>query len=54
MIWASKGEDAIPKLLPYVDDTDIAVRIEAVKSLNEIGGPENGRSPGQALRRPRS
>jgi HEAT repeat protein len=35
-----QGEDAIPQLLPYVSDIDITVRIEAVKSLNEIGGPK--------------
>jgi len=35
-----QGEEAIPKLLPYVDDNDISVRIEAVKSLDEIGGPK--------------
>jgi HEAT repeat protein len=35
-----QGEDAIPKLLPYVSDTDITVRVEAVKSLDEIGGPK--------------
>ena len=35
-----QGADAIPKLLPYVNDVDISVRIEAVKSLNEIGGPK--------------
>jgi HEAT repeat protein len=35
-----QGEDAIPKLLPYVSDTDIIVRLEAVKSLDEIGGPK--------------
>jgi HEAT repeat protein len=35
-----QGEDAIPKLLPYVSDIDISVRIEAVKSLDEIGGPK--------------
>lgn len=35
-----QGEDAIPKLLPYVSDVDISVRIEAVKALNEIGGPK--------------
>jgi HEAT repeat protein len=35
-----QGEDAIPQLLPYVGDNDISVRIEAVKSLNEIGGPK--------------
>jgi HEAT repeat protein len=37
---AKQGEDAIPKLLPYVGDTDIAVRLEAVKSLDDIGGPK--------------
>jgi HEAT repeat protein len=35
-----QGEDAIPKLLPYVSDTDMTVRLEAVKSLDEIGGPK--------------
>lgn len=35
-----QGEDAIPKLLPYVSDNDISVRIEAVKALDEIGGPK--------------
>jgi HEAT repeat protein len=35
-----QGEDAIPKLLPYVSDNDVSVRIETVKSLNEIGGPK--------------
>jgi HEAT repeat protein len=37
---AKQGEDAIPKLLPYVGDNDIAVRLEAVKALDEIGGPK--------------
>lgn len=37
---AKQGEEAIPKLLPFVDDNDISVRIEAVKSLDEIGGPK--------------
>jgi HEAT repeat protein len=35
-----QGEDAIPQLLPYVGDIDISVRVEAVKSLDEIGGPK--------------
>jgi HEAT repeat protein len=35
-----QGEDAIPKLLPYVNDNDVSVRIEAVKSLDDIGGPK--------------
>jgi HEAT repeat protein len=37
---AKQGEDAIPKLLPYVGDNDIAVRLEAVKALDDIGGPK--------------
>lgn len=37
---AKQGEQAIPKLAPYVADTDLSVRLEAVKSLNEIGGPK--------------
>ena len=37
---AKQGEDAIPKLMPYVGDIDISVRIEAVKALDEIGGPK--------------
>jgi HEAT repeat protein len=37
---AKQGEDAIPKLAPFVNDIDIGVRIEAVKSLDEIGGPK--------------
>jgi HEAT repeat protein len=37
---AKQGEAAIPKLLPFVDDNDISVRIEVVKSLDEIGGPK--------------
>jgi HEAT repeat protein len=35
-----QGEDAIPKLLPYVSDSDISVRLETVKSLDDIGGPK--------------
>jgi HEAT repeat protein len=35
-----QGEDAIPKLLPYVSDPDISVRLETVKSLDDIGGPK--------------
>jgi HEAT repeat protein len=35
-----QGEDAIPKLLPFVGDTDITVRLETVKSLDEIAGPK--------------
>jgi HEAT repeat protein len=35
-----QGADAIPQLLPYLSDADVTVRIEAVKSLDEIGGPK--------------
>ncbi len=35
-----QGQDAIPKIEPYVADTDLSVRIEAVKALDEIGGPK--------------
>jgi HEAT repeat protein len=36
---AKGGQDAIPKITPYVADQDLSVRIEAVKALVEIGGP---------------
>lgn len=35
-----QGEMGIPKLAPYVTDTDVSVRAEAVKALDEIGGPK--------------
>lgn len=34
-----QGADAIPQLLPYLSDIDVSVRIEAVKALDDIGGP---------------
>jgi HEAT repeat protein len=34
------GQDSIPKIVPYVTDQDLAVRVEAVKALVEIGGPK--------------
>jgi HEAT repeat protein len=37
---AKLGEQGIPKLAPYVTDTDLSVRVEAVKALDEIGGPK--------------
>ncbi len=37
---AKQGEEAIPKLAPYIGDTDLSVRLEAVKALDEIGGPK--------------
>jgi HEAT repeat protein len=35
-----QGEQGIAKLAPYVTDTDLSVRVEAVKSLEDIGGPK--------------
>jgi HEAT repeat protein len=37
---AKQGEDAIPKVAPYVSDPDVGVRVEAVKALIQIGGPK--------------
>jgi len=37
---AHQSFDAIPKLAPYVGDPDLSVRIEAVKALVDIGGPQ--------------
>ena len=37
---AKQGEDAIPKVGPYVSDPDVSVRVEAVKALIQIGGPK--------------
>ncbi len=37
---ASQGPDAVPKIAPYVRDIDISVRLEAVKALDDIGGPK--------------
>ena len=35
-----QGEEAIPRVVPYLADVDVGVRVEAVKSLIEIGGPK--------------
>src|SRR5690242_3261436 len=35
------GPESIPKLEPYLKDTDINVRIETVKALDDIGGPRS-------------
>lgn len=35
-----QGEDAIAKVVPYLADADLNVRIEAAKSLVQIGGPK--------------
>src|ERR1700722_16771819 len=37
---AKQGQDAIPALQRYLKDTDLAVRLEAVKAVDEIGGPK--------------
>lgn len=37
---SKQGQDAIPKIAPYVSDPDVSVRVEAVKALVEIGGPK--------------
>jgi HEAT repeat protein len=34
------GEDGAAKLAPYVTDADLSVRLEAVKALDQIGGPK--------------
>ena len=35
-----QGEDAIPRLVPYLSDADTNVRVEATKALVDIGGPK--------------
>lgn len=35
---ARGGPDSIPKIEPYLKDSDIGVRIEAVKAIDDIGG----------------
>jgi HEAT repeat protein len=37
---ASQGQDAIPKIAPYLRDVDTSVRLEAVKALDDIAGPK--------------
>jgi len=37
---AKQGEDSIPKIAPYITDPDLSVRLEAVKALDDIGGPK--------------
>src|SRR5665213_785764 len=37
---AKQGEDAIPKIVPFVTDPDVGVRAEAVKALIQVGGPK--------------
>lgn len=37
---AAQGQEAVPKIAPYLRDIDITVRLEAVKALDDIGGPK--------------
>jgi HEAT repeat protein len=37
---AAQGQDAVPKIQPYLKDIDITVRLETVKALDDIGGPK--------------
>jgi HEAT repeat protein len=37
---AGQGPDAVGKIAPYLRDIDITVRLEAVKALDDIGGPK--------------
>ncbi|MCU1336943.1 MAG: lyase domain protein repeat-containing protein [Bryobacterales bacterium] len=37
---AAQGQEAIPKIAPYLRDIDITVRLETVKALDDIGGPK--------------
>jgi HEAT repeat protein len=38
---AKSGSDAIPKLEHYLTDPDVDVRIEAVKAIDDLGGPRS-------------
>jgi len=37
---AAQGQDAIPKIAPYLHDVDTSVRLEAVEALDDLGGPK--------------
>ena len=37
---AGQGQEAIPTIAPYLRDIDLSVRLEAVKALDDIGGPK--------------
>jgi len=37
---AAQGQDAIPRIAPYLRDVDTSVRLEAVKALDDLGGPK--------------
>ena len=36
---AKQGVDSIPKIVPYLSDPEVSVRVETVKALIDIGGP---------------
>ena len=47
---AGQGQDAVPKITPYLKDIDITVRLEAVKALDDIGGPKTADALVEAAR----
>ncbi len=47
---AKQGATAMPQLVPYLKDSDIDVRIEAVKAIASVGGPSSLDPLIQALR----
>jgi HEAT repeat protein len=38
--WARQGADGVPSIAPFVRDPDLNVRLEVVKALGTIGGPQ--------------
>ena len=53
-IWPSRARWRFRNSRPIVTDTDLSVRIEAVKSLDDIGGPKTVDALVQAAQRYRS
>jgi HEAT repeat protein len=47
---SKQGEDGIPAIAPYLKDPDLEIRLEAVKALDEIGGPKTVDPLVQAIR----
>jgi HEAT repeat protein len=47
---AAQGQDAVPKIAAYLKDIDITVRLEAVKALDDIGGPRTADALVEAAR----
>jgi HEAT repeat protein len=47
---AGQGQDAIPRIAPYLKDIDLNVRLEAVKALDDIGGPKTADALVEAAR----